>query len=188
MTEDGHPALRLAAIKDAEVEKGVLATRKTPRPSATMPLHPMLIRFGFLDFVAERRNHGHVRLFHELARAATTTCPARSANGSPASSSGWVRRRTPRASTVCGTTSRTPPRPPASRRRCSTASQGHKTTGMKARYGSAVSDRYDGTPRRPHRFPRGFVPPDPLIPPGIKNENFYPSESSPSPKPVSRKR
>lgn len=62
VTEKGTPFLDL-------VNEDENQSRKTSTSRRRVPLHPELIKLGFLDFVAERRKgiaeHG-VRLFHEL--------------------------------------------------------------------------------------------------------------------------
>ncbi|MCL6264382.1 DUF6538 domain-containing protein [Craterilacuibacter sp. RT1T] len=50
------------AISDAEEGQSV----KTNSSRRFIPLHPELLRLGFLDYVADQREQGHQRLFHLL--------------------------------------------------------------------------------------------------------------------------
>jgi integrase len=44
---------------------------KTATSERFIPIHPRLVKFGFLDFVAERRRQGGTKLFPELTRSST---------------------------------------------------------------------------------------------------------------------
>lgn len=57
-TPDGIPALL--------IQEGHGKRFKTPNAKRTVPLHPMLLRLGFLEFVTSMRERGEVRLFPEM--------------------------------------------------------------------------------------------------------------------------
>ena len=60
---DGVPMLYVRASADGQRLKTSAAERR-------IPVHPELVRLGFLDFVAAQRKAGHERLFPELPAGA----------------------------------------------------------------------------------------------------------------------
>ncbi|ASJ25979.1 phage integrase SAM-like domain-containing protein [Laribacter hongkongensis] len=60
------------AISDAEEGQSV----KTSSSRRLIPLHPELLRLGFLDYVADQRKRGHQHLFHLLESNRHGACTA----------------------------------------------------------------------------------------------------------------
>lgn len=65
---DGVPVI-LIDVEDSPEDNGDNEKRaKTENSIRYVPVHPVLQKIGFLEFVEERRKSGHVRLFHELKK------------------------------------------------------------------------------------------------------------------------
>lgn len=59
----------LIDVEDSPEDNGDNEKRaKTENSIRYVPVHPILQKIGFLEFVEERRKSGHVRLFHELKK------------------------------------------------------------------------------------------------------------------------
>ena len=61
--DDGVPVIYVRASADGQ-------RLKTPAAERRIPVHPELVRLGFLDFVAAQREAGHERLFPDLPAGA----------------------------------------------------------------------------------------------------------------------